>query len=432
MSTISPLVHALAGSIGSALSLWLMYPLERARIEMQTGVDRNEDEDNDNDSFQDALMTETNEQKSSDNHKVSKSFSGSDDSSSFHVIDPRNSNDSDGYSSSSTDISSDDGDEDIFSKKTDAISFVSCTAKSLSSGNPTVTENESRLKPPSTHQPDGNHSKSPRSSMPKSNLTVWKCLIQLHRKKQLYNGAIPMVTTLAVSNFVFFYTLHYMKRVFLRTNAKIDLRKSSSSQQLLLASSMAGIINVLCTNPLWVANLRIIKDRTKRTNLVRMILNIYHESGLRSLWSGTYASLLLVSNPVIQYFVYELGKKYLINHYIRTNKHQLTSTPRQLLLKPSLDPVNAFLLGASSKAVATVTTYPLQLAQVLLRSSKRKIRDKGTWQCLNNLYKEEGLSSLYVGMNAKLLQTVLTSAFTFLTYEQILNIVATVMRTSIS
>ena len=42
MSTISPLVHALAGSIGSALSLWLMYPLERVRIEMQTGIDKTE------------------------------------------------------------------------------------------------------------------------------------------------------------------------------------------------------------------------------------------------------------------------------------------------------------------------------------------------------------------------------------------------------
>ena len=352
------------------------------------------------------------------------------------MIDPRNSNsnDDDDFSSSSSDISSDyNGEEDdLFSKKTDAISFVFHN-KAKTNMPSTEQEQESRCKPP--YQTDASHSKSHSSSMAKSNLTVWKCLIHLHRKKQLYNGAIPMVTTLAVSNFVFFYTLHYIKRVFLRsTNAKNYIRKSSSSHQLLLASTMAGIINVLCTNPLWVANLSIIKDKKRQhTNLVKMILHIYRESGLKSLWSGTYASLLLVSNPVIQYFVYELGKKYLMNHYLRKNKHELTnSTSRQLILKPSLDPVNAFFLGASSKALATVTTYPLQLAQVIMRSSKTKRYDKGTWQCLNNLYKEEGLSSLYVGMNAKLLQTVLTSAFTFLTYEQILNIVAKVMTTSIS
>ena len=340
------------------------------------------------------------------------------------MIDPRNSNSNDDDDDFSSDISSDYNGEDIFSKKTDAISFVSHSRTKINMPF-TEQETESPCKPPT----DELHSLS------KSNLTVWKCLLHLHKKKQLYNGAIPMVTTLAVSNFVFFYTLHYIKRVFLRsTNAKNYIRKSSSSHQLLLASTMAGIINVLCTNPLWVANLSIIKDKKRQhTNLVKMILHIYRESGLKSLWSGTYASLLLVSNPVIQYFVYELGKKYLMNHYLRKNKHELTnSTSRQLILKPSLDPVNAFFLGASSKALATVTTYPLQLAQVIMRSSKTKRYDKGTWQCLNNLYKEEGLSSLYVGMNAKLLQTVLTSAFTFLTYEQILNIVAKVMTTSIS
>jgi len=37
-NSTSPIVHALGGSIGSALALLLFYPLERARIEMQVAA----------------------------------------------------------------------------------------------------------------------------------------------------------------------------------------------------------------------------------------------------------------------------------------------------------------------------------------------------------------------------------------------------------
>ena len=43
--------------------------------------------------------------------------------------------------------------------------------------------------------------------------------------------------------------------------------------------------------------------------------------------------------------------------------------------------------------------------------------------CLVQLYKRRGIQEWFTGMRAKLLQTVLTAAFTFLTYEQILGAV---------
>ena len=48
----------------------------------------------------------------------------------------------------------------------------------------------------------------------------------------------------------------------------------------------------------------------------------------------------------------------------------------------------------------------------------------GTFNCMVQLYKQGGIKALYAGMDAKLLQTVLTSALTFLTYEQIVSMVA--------
>lgn len=74
-------------------------------------------------------------------------------------------------------------------------------------------------------------------------------------------------------------------------------------------------------------------------------------------------------------------------------------------------------------------TSPLQLAQTVLRLQDSK--HKGTLDCLRKLYADGGLAKLFTGMRAKLLQTVLTAAFTFLTYEQILGVVQTALTSAV-
>lgn len=83
--------------------------------------------------------------------------------------------------------------------------------------------------------------------------------------------------------------------------------------------------------------------------------------------------------------------------------------------------MEAFVVGAIAKTIATVVTYPLQLTQTVLRLENNGY--KGITDCLIQLYRRAGYKEWYTGMRAKLLQTVLTAAFTFLTYEQILGAV---------
>jgi len=208
----------------------------------------------------------------------------------------------------------------------------------------------------------------------------------------------PVVTTMAATNFVFFFAHQALKGVFRNTTTKTSA---------LTASTLAGIINVLLTNPLWVANLRIVKG-SHRT-LGGELREIVRNEGIPSLWSGTTTSLLLVSNPVIQFFCYEQLKQFLLQ---RANKSRLS-------------PLRAFFLGALAKAIATVVTYPLQLAQVLMRLPDNTYT--GTMDCLVRLGNEKGAAALFVGLNAKLLQTTLTAALQFLSYEQILSLVQTTL-----
>jgi adenine nucleotide transporter 17 len=154
-----------------------------------------------------------------------------------------------------------------------------------------------------------------------------------------------------------------------------------------------------------------------------------------------------VSNPVIQFFCYEQFKqarllKHHHHHPVGTTTTQQLQHLQQHLSSSSssntnskLSPMEAFCLGALAKGIATITTYPLQLTQTLLRLKQDTDDDHdgsgagggggyhGLLDCLRQLYTRGGIPEWFTGMRAKLLQTVLTAAFTFLTYEQILGAV---------
>ena len=378
----SATAHAIGGSLGSALALLLFYPLERARIELQSQA-------------ADTSNTKQQQQHGGDGNNPPESDEREDV----------------GLSSSSS----------------SSYDMVESSEQQSSSLSTLRRRNEK----------DGG---------------ILSCLLDLHERGELYRGAAPVVTTLGISNYVFFYALNMVKRILA---AKGDASSSNSKAKSLLASSLAGVINVLLTNPLWVANLRIVKGMKEgdhqrqqpkgsvETNLFAMVAQIAKEEGIGHLWSGTWASILLVSNPVIQFFTYEQIKTALLRRRqdrqrIRVGLSPLSTAPPSL---NTLSPVDAFVIGAAAKTIATVATYPVQLAQTVLRLQEKRSPtgtgtdgkpnheqtkhdatdgDKDTLRCLVRIYQEGGVAGIYQGMNAKLLQTVLTASFMFIGYEKIL------------
>lgn len=278
---------------------------------------------------------------------------------------------------------------------------------------------------------------------------IVQCLLDLRQRGVLYQGVKPIISTIFTSQFIFFFLLAYAKGWLMRVLPTSS--KQASPWLSLLSSCMAGIGNVLLTNPLWVTNMAIVSGTTETQNLFLELLRLRKERGLRQLWTGTDASLLLVSNPIIQFVCYEQFKRVRLVSKAR----QRQSTRRTIRhsnnvnTTGTLRPMEAFLIAALAKAIATVTTYPLQLSQTLLRLSSsnnqsstdnkhvncdseedikpesQRQQYKGTIDCLIQLYKknDDGCAAWFTGMRAKLLQTVLTAAFTFLTYEQILGVV---------
>ncbi|XP_020607340.1 peroxisomal membrane protein PMP34-like [Orbicella faveolata] len=255
----------------------------------------------------------------------------------------------------------------------------------------------------------------------KSTAYILMDIIQEEGVHSLYRGLLPVLSSLYCSNFLYFYTFNGLKTAF------VGRGKTSSSLQDLLFGYLAGIVNVLMTTPLWVVNTRLkLQGATFRTKglecnktkkykgIIDGLLRISQEEGLSTLWSGTGPSLVLAGNPAIQFMVYEAIKKFLMHED-----------------KKALSGKQYFALGAIAKAVSTVVTYPLQVAQCKQRSGHKTPNGKADiFSLLARLTREQGVKGLYKGLEAKLLQTVSTAALMFVAYEKIAAFIFRLLRTT--
>ncbi|KAM4902351.1 peroxisomal membrane protein PMP34 isoform 2-T2 [Sylvia borin] len=203
-----------------------------------------------------------------------------------------------------------------------------------------------------------------------------------------YRGWFPVISSLCCSNFVYFYTFNSLKALWVRG------QHSTTGKDLVLGV-VAGVVNVLLTTPLWVVNTRLKLQGAKFRNEdivptnYRGIIDAFHQivrdEGVLALWNGTFPSLLLVFNPAIQFMFYEGFKRKLLKKQLQFGRHRLNPENR--------------------------TLGSLRNVLYLLQQRVRRF----------------GLVGLYKGLEAKLLQTVLTAALMFLVYEKLTAATFTVM-----
>lgn len=140
-----------------------------------------------------------------------------------------------------------------------------------------------------------------------------------------------------------------------------------------------------------VAKVANVNDSESFMGVAREILR---EDGVTGLWRGLKPSLVLTVNPAITYGVYERVK----NIILAASDGKMT-------------PWKSFLVGAVSKTLATVVTFPYILTKIRLQAKDTKY--KGAIDCLSQIAKEKGLSGWYQGMQAQITKAVLAQALLF-------------------
>lgn len=248
-----------------------------------------------------------------------------------------------------------------------------------------------------------------------SSLTVLRAILRDEGGAALFRGIQPSVLAMMYVNFVFFFAQTFLKN-----------GKTLVGTRALAVPALSGLIVVVLSAPVMVVSTRL---RLSDGGLMACIRAIAATDGLAGFFKGLGPSLWLTSNPAIQYAIYERLK---------------------ILLRPRTA-LHFFLIGAIAKSFSTFTTYPLQLAQTLLRAQGKRIAQTGPkagseqgtteasstsdseaprseeeyagmWDCLRKVHARGGTAALYRGLQAKAVQTILTAALQNMAYERLIQL----------
>ncbi|KAE8728480.1 Peroxisomal adenine nucleotide carrier 1 [Hibiscus syriacus] len=138
------------------------------------------------------------------------------------------------------------------------------------------------------------------------------------------------------------------------------------------------------------------------------------EGSLSDAFDGLSISLLLTSNPAIQYTVFDQLKQRLLDQ--KTKKPDHGSSP------VVLSAFTAFLLGAISKSIATVIIYPAIRCKVMIQAADpdddgnnktkrpRPNSRKTVPGVIGAIWRSEGILGFFKGLDSQITKTVLSSA----------------------
>ncbi|KAF8150701.1 mitochondrial carrier domain-containing protein [Crassisporium funariophilum] len=257
----------------------------------------------------------------------------------------------------------------------------------------------------------------------------------------LYRGfGATMLNTFSMQYaYFFFYSFvrtSYIKRLTSKLPPGSKLPPLSTAAELLLGA-VAGALAQIFTIPVSVIATRQQVGRPVRPgslavpaedvddSFLGVAREIVEEEGVTGLWLGIKPGLVLTVNPAITYGAFERVKSLIL----------LARGDASTKMGPWL----SFLIGALSKTLATVVTYPYIMAKVRIQARsadaeeaaehKEKMpgqhtfhhqhtKHVGALDILARVWKREGFVGWYQGMQAQITKAVLSQALLFMSKEQ--------------
>eukprot|EP00899_Mesostigma_viride_P018986 jgi/Mesvir1/27089/Mv20774-RA.1 len=300
----------------------------------------------------------------------------------------------------------------------------------------------------------------------------------------MYRGIQAALFGTCLSQGVYYYFYSLLRNFELQRQARNLLAAGSSDAPSigvlgsLLVASAAGALNVVTTNPIWVVVTRMQAHRRKKVQTVGSsqslteeqgkagaatrdekassssisvagtIRELLHDSGIAGFWAGVLPALLMVTNPAIQFMIYEGLVSAVLKVKTKTARRLQRTQAASLLpngarLKPgasapsaslplpniSLSSLEVFVTAAIAKLGATVITYPMLLVKSRLQAKQDATRQyAGTMDALVKIARAEGLVGFYRGMGAKIVQSVLAAAILFAIKEKLVWLVKLALR----
>eukprot|EP01066_Platyproteum_vivax_P009766 Platyproteum_vivax@DN4323_c0_g1_i1.p1 len=251
--------------------------------------------------------------------------------------------------------------------------------------------------------------------------------------KGLYAGLRSALIGVGCSWAIYYYFYSYFQSRFGSRNSK---KLQNNSLRNLLISVGSGILSAILTNPIWVVNTRMKLRQNKNVGFFRALRELYIQEGISGLMSGAVPSLVLVSNPAIQFVAYEKLKVLLVKfkqlRASRLGRREHAAWKRNPT-NQDLSSMQYFVIGGLAKLIATMATYPQQVVKARLQAKPAVSIDGsgaygGTVDCILKIIQQEGFGGLYRGMLSKMIATVLNSAIMFMSVEKLLIIFVGILK----
>ena len=241
---------------------------------------------------------------------------------------------------------------------------------------------------------------------------------------QSYTGLSASLFGTTVSQGVYFYFYSLLRSFFVSRRGA----ETPSVVESLGIASLAGMANVLLTNPIWVVATRLqtlsgsipspgskevqgqdspksprrrSRPRSAVSNL-QVIKSVYTDYGIPGFWNGCGASLIMVVNPTIQYAIYE----WLMARTQRRNRRAPSS-------------LHVFFCSSVAKAGATLLTYPMLTIKTRMMSARRDQQYNGVGDAVRSIYRREGMQGYFQGIETKILQSILGASVLLMIKEKI-------------
>ena len=212
-------------------------------------------------------------------------------------------------------------------------------------------------------------------------------------------------------NFLYFYAYEWLKATY------YHLGYSPSTLGHTACGVLAGVSNLTITMPIDTLNVRIQSDSRNRS--AREVARELVADGLQSMWTGFGVSSILTLNPALTFAIFDSLKARVLKLLGARNGRS----------SGSLTAAQAFVLGSTSKVIATILTYPLMRAKSIMQvQAKAKPADdkngeppprRGLIRVLLDVIEQEGVAGLYRGCAAQIFTAVTKSGILLTTKEQL-------------
>lgn len=242
----------------------------------------------------------------------------------------------------------------------------------------------------------------------------------------LYSGIHGALIGVASSNFAYFYWYSVVRTLY---TSYQDVPKPPSTAVELSLGAVAGAVAQVFTIPVSVVTTRQqTQPKGDKKGLMDTGREVVHsDDGWTGLWRGLKASLVLVVNPAITYGAYQRLR--VIMFPGKANLRPIEAF-RMLILSGNVVITcvltvwyHNVVLGAMSKALATIATQPLIVAKVGLQSRPPPSRNgkpfKSFIEVMEFIIHHEGIMGLFKGIAPQIMKGVIVQGLLMMTKERL-------------